>query len=99
MADFTVTAAVLAAQADELRNLNGTFKTEVEELVTSEMSLNSMWDGEANDAFHNAFMTDKAKMDEFYNLIMQYIEKLNSIAARYAQTEQTNTQIASNRTY
>ncbi len=96
---FKVTTSVLTSQANELSDLNGRFKTAVEQLVTSEASLKTMWEGEANDAFHNAFTTDKGKMDEFYNLILQYIEKLNSIATRYSQTEQTNTEIASNRTY
>ncbi len=99
MADFKVTTTVLRTQADELTELNGRFKSSVEKLVTSEASLNSMWDGEANDAFHTAFMSDKGKMDEFYNLIMQYIERLRTIAVRYEQTEQTNTEIASSRTY
>lgn len=99
MANFKVTTSVLRTQADELTELNGRFKSSVEKLVTSEASLNSMWDGEANDAFHAAFATDKGKMDEFYNLIMQYIERLRTIASRYEQTEQTNTEIASNRTY
>ncbi len=99
MADFQVTTSVLRSQADELTDLNGRFRTSVERLVTSESSLNSMWDGEANDAFHSAFETDKGKMDEFYNLIMQYIERLRTIALRYEQTEETNTDIASSRTY
>lgn len=99
MADFKVTTTVLRSQADELTELNGRFKSSVEKLVTSEANLNSMWDGEANDAFHNAFITDKGKMDEFYNLIIQYIESLRTIAVRYEQTEQTNTEIASSRTY
>lgn len=99
MADFKVTTQVLRTQADELTELNGRFKSSVEKLVASEASLNSMWDGEANDAFHAAFATDKAKMDEFYNLILQYIERLRTIAVRYEQTEQINTEIASSRTY
>ena len=99
MANFKVTSSVLTTQAGELSELNGRFKSMIEQLVTSEMSLNSMWEGEANDAFHNAFTTDKGTMDEFYNLIIKYIESLNSIATRYSQTEQTNTEIASNRTY
>lgn len=99
MADFKVTTSVLKTQADELTELNGRLKTSIEKLVTSESSLNSMWDGEANDAFHAAFATDKGKMDEFYNLIMQYIERLRTITVRYEQTEQTNTEIASSRTY
>lgn len=99
MANFKVTTSVLKSQADELIELNGRFKSSVEKLVTSEASLNSMWDGEANDAFHAAFLNDKGKMDEFYNLIMQYIERLRTIAIRYEQAEQTNTEIASSRTY
>lgn len=99
MASFRVTSSQLTTQANELSQLNSRFKTAVEQLVTSEASLNSMWDGEANDAFHTAFSTDKGKMDEFYNLILTYVERLNTIAARYDQTEATNTQIASNRSY
>ncbi|MBQ4569190.1 MAG: WXG100 family type VII secretion target [Ruminococcus sp.] len=99
MAAFKVTTATLVAQANEITNLNGRFKTATESLVTAEMDLNSMWDGEANTAFHNAFLTDKAKMDEFYNLINEYVARLQMIATRYTQTEQTNVQIATNRTY
>ena len=57
--------------------------------------LNARWDGEANDAFHGAFMTDKGKMDEFSHLIEQYTERLRQIAIRYEQTEQNTTSIAS----
>ena len=68
MSQFKVTSSVLNSQASELSDLNGRFKSAVEQLVTAEANLNSMWDGEANDAFHASFMTDKSKMDEFYNL-------------------------------
>lgn len=98
-ATFKVTASALTSQAEELTELNGQFKSAVEQMVSTEASLNSMWEGEAKDAFHNAFTTDKGKMDEFYNLIQTYIEKLNTIATRYAQAENTNTEIATNRTY
>lgn len=99
MSQFKVTSSVLKTQSSELSDLNGRFKSAVEQLVSAEANLNSMWDGEANDAFHNAFMTDRGKMNEFYNLIVQYVEKLNSIATRYEQTEKTNTEIATNRSY
>lgn len=99
MASFRVTSSQLRSQASELTNLNGNFKSAVEQLVSSEASLKSMWEGEANDAFHAAFTTDKGKMDEFHNLIVTYIDRLNAIADRYDQAEQNNYQIASNRTY
>ncbi len=99
MSDFKVTPSVLKSNADTLTDLNARFKGSVDSLVTSEGALNAMWDGEANDAFHAAFMTDKAKMDEFSRLIEQYTERLRQIATRYEQTEQSTTNIASSRTY
>ena len=99
MSAFTVTTATLKTKSDELNDLVTRYRASIERLVSYEASLNSMWDGEANDAFHNAFSTDKVKMDEFAALINQYIEKLIAIAARYEQTEQVNTDIATNRTY
>lgn len=99
MSQFTVTSSELTKKANELQNLNGRFHSAIAQLCTSESSLNSMWDGEANDTFHAAFMQDKEKMNQFYELIVNYISALNSIAVRYQQTEQTNTDIAKNRTY
>ncbi len=96
---FKVTPSILASQANGVNELNGRFKTAVANLVSAEASLNSMWDGEANDAFHNAFIIDKGKMDEFYKLVCKYVESLNTIATRYRQTEQTNTDIAKTRRY
>ena len=99
MAAFKVTTATLVNQASEITNLNRRFKVATEALVTAEMNLSAMWEGEANTAFHNAFTTDKGKMDEFYNLINEYIVRLQMIANRYTQSEQANVQIATNRTY
>lgn len=99
MSDFKVTTNVLKTNADQLTEMNARFKTSVEALVTSETGLKAMWEGDANDAFHNAFMTDKGKMDEFSRLIEQYTERLRQIALRYEQTEQATTDIAATRSY
>lgn len=86
MADFKVTASQLNTQAESLQDLNGRFKSAIEQLVTSETSLKSMWEGEANDAFHAAFTSDKAKMDEFYNLIIHILK--DSIPLQRAMSRQ-----------
>ena len=99
MSDFKVTPAVLKSQADELAELNARYNLLIDKLVTSEQGLHSMWTGEANDAFHNAFNIDRGKMEEFYRLIVQYIDRLRNICLRYEQTETTNTEIASTRSY
>ncbi len=99
MSDYQVTPSVLESNADRLTELNARFKGSIESLTNSENALNAMWDGDANDAFHTAFMTDKGKMDEFSRLIEQYTERLRQIAARYKQTEVNTTNIASTRSY
>lgn len=97
MSQFRVTASELKSKADELTNLNTSFKSAVESLVNSETNLKTMWEGEANDAFHNAFNGDKSKMDEFAALIERYVLTLQTIATKYETTERQNTSIASQR--
>lgn len=99
MAEIIVTASQLKAQAENLRQLNSNFKSAVAEMESMEESLNGMWDGTANDAFHAAFTSDKTQMNNFYNAIEVYIQRLEDIAAKYAQTEATNAEIATERRY
>ena len=99
MAEILVTSSTVRSKAEELRNLNEQFKARVGDLENQEASLNSMWEGEANDAFHNAFQRDKAQMDNFYNLISQYIQTLLNIAAEYEKAETMNTNTGNTRTY
>ncbi|MCD8197447.1 MAG: WXG100 family type VII secretion target [Lachnospiraceae bacterium] len=99
MALIRVTATQLKAQAEELRTLNSQYKDQVTELETCETNLASMWEGEARDAFHNAFNSDKTQMTNFYTLIEQYVAKLLTIAAKYEQAEATNQEIATVRNY
>ena len=99
MAGFTVTAAELRKKAAELRDLNSQFKSEVGSMEGYEEALNGMWDGEANDAFHRAFMNDKGQMDNFYNLIEQYAAALETIAQKYEEAEKIALEKAQTRTY
>ena len=76
-----VTTTTLKSKANELKSLNSNFKKQVSALREQEKSLNSMWDGEANTAFHNAFEKDATQMDNFYNAIEKYYfcDIINSI--------------------
>lgn len=94
-----VSATELKAKAGELRNLNSQFKTQVGNLESQEQTLVGMWEGEARDAFNNAFNNDKAQMDNFYNLIEQYCVALENIAAKYDMAEAQNVSTAASRTY
>ena len=94
-----VTTATLKNKANELKNLNSKFKSQVENLNSEESSLNGMWEGEAKDAFHKAFSQDITQMHNFYNAIEQYVQKLEQIAAAYEKAEKKNTSTATTRKY
>lgn len=96
---ITVSTAQMKNKAAELKNLNTRFKREIESLRRAEGSLNGMWDGQARDAFHKAFIGDTVQMDNFYNAIEQYVHKLTEIAEAYEKAERANTNTATTRSY
>lgn len=99
MGQIVVGATELKNKIEELRALNGQFKSATGELENTEGTLNGMWEGSAKDAFHSAFMSDKQQMDNFYSMIELYAQKLEVILAKYVQGEQKNIEIANQRKY
>jgi WXG100 family type VII secretion target len=97
MAYIQVTSSELRKQAEQIRGLNTRFQTQVTSLEGAEQSLKSMWEGRANNAFHNAFVKDKGQMDSFFSAIEQYIAALLAIALKYEQAEARNTDTATTR--
>ena len=99
MALIRVTASQVRNSAESLRVLNQQFNSQVQNLQAAEESLNGMWDGQANDAFHAAFLSDKEYMTQFYNLINKYCEALDSIATEYENAENINLDTATRRSF
>ena len=99
MGYIQVTSRELRNSAGRLQDLNSQFKAKATELAEKETSLCGMWEGSAEDAFHQAFTRDRQQMDAFYQLIAQYIQALLEIAARYEQAEARNREIAAARNY
>lgn len=99
MSYIQVTSSELRNKAEELRGLNQRYSTEIENMLSNQNNLNSMWEGEAKDAFNQAFNQDKGKLDSFKNAIDTYIQALNTIAQRYEEAEKKNFAIAGQRTY
>ncbi len=99
MSEFTITLSEIVSKAEQLQELNAQFKAKTDELVTTEATLNGMWEGPAKATFDNAFHADIAQMTTFYNTIITYVNALHSIAEKYNQAEITNTEIAKARTY
>ena len=99
MAMIQVTSSRLRSAAENLQNLNSQFKSKTEELWGKEQELAQMWEGQAKDAFHGAFVKDKQQMEAFGQLIVQYVQALLEIALRYEQAEARNAEIAGTRNY
>ena len=79
MAYIQVTSSELRTKAEELRGLNQRFTQEIENMLSHQNNLNSMWEGEAKEAFNQAFNQDKGKLDNFKNSneIMKMCIKMN----------------------
>jgi len=99
MGVIRVTATELRAKAEDLAGLNSNLKASVRDLEAYEQNLTSMWEGEANKAFHQAFHSDKSQMEQFGALVDKYVAVMQEIAAKYAQAENINVSTASNRSY
>ncbi len=99
MSEIQVTSATLRSKAEELNQLNEQFKNAVGTLSDEESSLRSQFEGETSDAFHSAFTSDITQMNNFYNAIAQYVQKLISIAESYEKAESANVSVASARNY
>ena len=94
MAEFQVTASTLKQKAEELSTLNN----KVEELMASEKSLSGMWEGQAKEAFENAFNTDAGKMNQFKAAVDEYYSRLLTIVSQYEQAESKNVSVGTTRT-
>ncbi len=90
MSFYQVDSSRLRAKKDELLNMIQRFRQEKEALCQKEVSLRTMWEGAANDSFHNAFEKNAGQMDAFIETILRYVNTIESIAQRYDMAEQKN---------
>ena len=99
MSKYTVTISEMQAAINELSSNNTEFRARVAELGAKQQELAGQWQGEANTAFNNVFLSDKGQWDNFAVVVDQYIETLQSIMQTYKTAEETNRATAATRTY
>lgn len=99
MSFFRVTSSELRRKAGRISELNSQFRAKAEELGEQEAALSAMWEGQAKDTFHQAFLRDRQQMEVFHQLIGQYVQALLEIAERYERAEERNREIAASRNY
>ena len=99
MSFFRVTSSELRRKASRISELNSQFRSKANELGEQENTLCNMWEGQAKDAFHQAFLRDRQQMEIFHQLIGQYVQTLLEIASRYERAEERNREIAASINY
>ncbi len=99
MAEIRVSSSQLKSEAEALLDLASRLKSAITALENDEANLNGMWEGEANTAFHNAFISDKDQMNAFNELVIKFATTLTQIAAKYESAESKNVDIANTRSY
>jgi len=99
MALIRVTAEELKNRAELLNQENSGLKTKVEEFEAASQSLAAQWEGEARDAFVNAYTQDKAQMDNFVRVIDEFYQALLRVYQNYSDAETKNIDTATTRNY
>ena len=87
MAEIKVKSTELKSKAETLTQLNSKFRQEVQKMIQYESELATMWEGDAQQAFRQAFNSDRQKMDLFAKTIDTYIRALQTDAGIYEQAE------------
>lgn len=99
MAFYQVNSRNLREGKDELLNLNERLMGEKDNLNSCEANLKNMWEGQANEQFHQSFLKSASQMDAFYQLIRRYCEVMEIIIDRYEAAEQKNLATAGQSSY
>ena len=92
-----VSSQELRRRASELRQFNTQLRERVRRMEERENRLASMWEGDARNAFHNQFNTNKTMFQNFCTLIDKYVVALEEAAQEYDRREAQNVCIAKTR--
>jgi len=99
MSFYQINSNDLRNKEGDLEMLLQKFRSEKENLISNESALSTMWEGEANNSFHQMFIRNIGQMEAFIALIDNYARVMGSIADRYDSAEARNTNLASKRSY
>lgn len=99
MSQIITNTRKMREESQKLNQLLAKFKSQKEKLMSTQKSLDGMWDGDANIQFNKAFQKDMVQFDNFARVIRDYANALNQMADNYDKAEATNVSIAQQRSY
>ncbi len=97
MSKLQVTSSKLREAKGTLDRQNQLLSNQIDKLKQAESKLNSMWEGEAKQAFQQVFNKDMVQFGEFHSLIGKYSNVLEQAAQNYEDKERKNVELASHR--
>lgn len=97
MSKLQVTSSKLREAKGTLDRQNQLLNDQISKLRQTESKLNSMWEGEAKQAFQQVFNKDMTQFEAFHSLIGKYGNVLEQAAQNYEDKERKNIELASHR--
>ena len=97
MAILQVNSSTLRSKADQLSQLNSSFKNACSTLDSQFSSLSGMWTGDSKKVFQDCYRRNQNEFNDFYKGINDYINALKQAAQRYEEMERRNAEIAKSR--
>ena len=90
MSQMTISAAQLEAKKERLSALSRTMNTQIGQLEQVGNSLDTMWEGEAKEAYKKSLKTDLAQIKLFFTIVSAMLTILEKIIALYKKMESQN---------
>ena len=93
--EIGVNTNTLASQVDSLRAELERVRSDIDGMYEAVQTLDTMWDGPANDAFRTQFTTDKEAMEELCKTVQSIIDSMDNAKKEYDSCEMNVSQIIS----
>ena len=97
MAEIKVTTQKLRDTSTDLQAKKDDIAKRLDELNELEQRLGSMWEGQAKESFHAAFMQTHSNCKNFLEAVKAFIVKLDETASKYDSNEARAVEAASKR--
>ena len=87
MAKIEFSTKEMRAKVEEVRDNATHYNSLQNELFQEGRELDSMWEGDARDAFANRMRADEPRFGELFQILTQYCDAVEESASDYDRTE------------
>ena len=92
MSDYQVNPITVNGIVEEMKAAGAKLQKEIDTLKSLRTELNTKWEGPASLAYDQVFDADIRLLEEYYDLLLKYVQALHENALEYVATEDENVQ-------